>query len=51
MCPGATRTEFADAAGMTLNAMADAAMQSGESCVREALEATFAGRRLVVTGR
>lgn len=28
VCPGATRTEFADAAGMKLNAMADAAMQS-----------------------
>ena len=50
VCPGATRTEFADAAGMKLNAMADAAMQSSESCVREALSATFAGRRLVVTG-
>ncbi|MBI5608077.1 MAG: SDR family NAD(P)-dependent oxidoreductase [Deltaproteobacteria bacterium] len=50
VCPGGTRTEFMEAAGMTLTKAADAALQSSESVVREALDTALGGGRLVVTG-
>lgn len=50
VCPGGTKTEFAEAAGLKLNRLAQLSMQSSEACVREALDAVLAGRRLVVTG-
>ncbi len=50
VCPGATKTEFMDTAGLKLNRVAQLGLQSSEACVREALNAALAGRRLVVTG-
>ncbi len=50
VCPGGTRTEFMDTAGMTLTKLTDASLQSSESVVREALETALARRRVVVTG-
>lgn len=50
VCPGATKTEFMDAAGLKLNRVAQLGLQSSESCVREALDAALAGQRVIVTG-
>ncbi len=50
VCPGGTRTEFMDTAGVSLSKAADAALQSSESVVREALDTALGGGRLVVTG-
>jgi hypothetical protein len=48
--PGATATEFMDAAGHDLPRGASLAMMSPERCARIGLRALFAGRRNVVAG-
>ncbi len=49
LCPGATRTEFADVAGLDASKLFKLAM-SAEAVARQGVEATLAGRRLVVPG-
>jgi short-subunit dehydrogenase len=49
LCPGATRTEFFDAAQMRVQ-LPDAVFMSSERCVRLALRAMRARRRVLVTG-
>jgi short-subunit dehydrogenase len=48
--PGATATEFMEAAGHELPRGASVAMMSSERCARIGLRALFAGRRNVVAG-
>lgn len=50
VCPGGTRTEFMETAGLRLNKLVESSLQSSEACVREALGAVHRGKRLVVTG-
>lgn len=50
ICPGGTKTEFMEAAGLKLTRLAEKSLQSSEACVREGLNAALARRRLVVTG-
>lgn len=48
--PGATRTEFSDAANQKITRSGELVMMSAERCARIALEKMLRGRRGVVTG-
>jgi hypothetical protein len=49
VCPGTTQSEFAEVAGLGSRRLSRSAMTS-EAVAREAVAATLAGRRLLVTG-
>ncbi len=50
VCPGGTKTEFMDAAGMKLSKLSELGLQTSPAVVRESLDAVLGGRRLIVTG-
>lgn len=50
VCPGGTRTAFADNAGMALSGLAQASLQASAPVVRVGLGGSFRGRRVVVPG-
>lgn len=51
VCPGATRTEFGDEAGMGAGHLPDLLWQEADEVSREALTAAAAGKAVRVTGR
>jgi len=51
VCPGATRTEFGDEAGMDAGDLPDLLWQEADEVSREALAAAAAGKAVRVTGR
>ena len=51
VCPGATRTEFGDDAGVAAGDLPDLLWQEADEVAREALAAAAAGKAVRVTGR
>lgn len=49
-CPGGTRTEFFETAGLKLNAIAGATLMDSQKCAKIGLKAMFRGKSLAVPG-
>jgi short-subunit dehydrogenase len=49
-CPGGTRTEFFETAGLKLNAIASTTLMDSKKCAQIGLKAMFQGKSLVVPG-
>ncbi len=50
LCPGATKSEFQERAGMNSSKLMESAMMSTEAVARAGYQATVRGRRLVIPG-
>ncbi len=51
LCPGATRSEFQERAGLEVSKLMDATMMTSTQVARAGYEAMLRGRRLVIPGR